>query len=206
MRYYAIIIPIFTCPRGLHNSRALMVGQTEIDDIGRSSIEISSARSIASLVQIHRTEYGISRCHPFALYYINLALYVLVDYHDKHQQQQHQHEHNYPDQSQKSKDQSQETDNPSLSSSSSSSSSSSPSLSTEFNSELLSDPDFLSLASAFNIISRRSQWGRDTVRIFQRSIRGRFEAQGYHADAKAGGEMLPDGVRELLYEYDDIDR
>lgn len=44
------------------------------------SIAISSARAIASLVRVHQEEYGISRSHVFALFAVNLALFVLLDF------------------------------------------------------------------------------------------------------------------------------
>lgn len=54
-----------------------------MDSSEATSIGVSSARAIAQLVRIHQHEYGMSRSHIFALYAVNLALFVLLE----HQQQ-----------------------------------------------------------------------------------------------------------------------
>lgn len=110
-----------------------------------ASIAISSARTIARLIRVHQEEYGISRSHVFALYAVNLALFLLL----------------------------------------------------EFGVFDISDPDCISLTSAFAIITTRSILGREVRSIFRRSV----------SKSKKNGEskwdQLPEGLREIL--EDDLD-
>ncbi|KAI9372127.1 C6 transcription factor [Aspergillus egyptiacus] len=44
-----------------------------------SAIIQSAAREIGALARLHRREYGLSRAHHFAIYAMNLALFVMVE-------------------------------------------------------------------------------------------------------------------------------
>lgn len=69
-----------TAPRGHnHQSKSTAVESPAGDGQGTDYIAISSAREIAKLVSIHQKEYGMSRSHIFALYAVNLALFVLLE-------------------------------------------------------------------------------------------------------------------------------
>jgi hypothetical protein len=75
---------MFNCPRG-HNHDMEMKKETPESIIPDTSedpalIATSSARAIAGLVRIYQDEYGMSRAHVFALYAVNLALFLLLDY------------------------------------------------------------------------------------------------------------------------------
>ncbi|KAL2010880.1 hypothetical protein VTN00DRAFT_3598 [Thermoascus crustaceus] len=110
MRYHTSIITLFTCRRksepeqqkspegsaspASEGSQQQKSPETKTSPTsaqpttpsGISSTEttLSSARSIAELVRIHRREYGMSRSHAFALYAVNLALFVLLDHYPDH--------------------------------------------------------------------------------------------------------------------------
>lgn len=62
-----------------------------MDSSDATSIGVSSARAIAQLVRIHQHEYGMSRSHIFALYAVNLALFVLLE-HQQRRDQEHEQE------------------------------------------------------------------------------------------------------------------
>lgn len=89
IRYHTMLISMFNCPRG-HNDhhRQTDIGtprnapKSEMPEGGEdpASIAISSARAIARLIQVHQEEYGISRSHVFALYAVNLALFLLLEF------------------------------------------------------------------------------------------------------------------------------
>lgn len=78
MRYYSIVITMLICPSGSREQfKPLDLPHSEQKG-SADSICIASARAIARLARIHQEEYGISRSHPFALYAINMALFVLI--------------------------------------------------------------------------------------------------------------------------------
>lgn len=145
---------MFNCPRG-HND------QHKPTDIGTSttapksqmpeggedpaSIATQSARAIAKLIRVHQEEYGISRSHVFALYAVNLALFLLL----------------------------------------------------EFGVYDISDPDCVSLTSAFAIITTRSILGREVRSIFRRSV------SKSKKDGVSNWEQLPEGLREILEDDSD---
>lgn len=144
-----MLISMFNCPRG-HNDQHK---QTDIGTLRNApksqmpeggedpaSIATSSARAIARLIRVHQEEYGISRSHVFALYAVNLALFLLL----------------------------------------------------EFDVFDISDPDCISLTSAFAIITTRSILGREVRSIFRRSVR-RSKKNG-----ESKWEQLPEGLREIL--------
>ncbi|CRG83501.1 Nitrogen assimilation transcription factor nirA [Talaromyces islandicus] len=80
IRYYTVLISMFNCLRGHnHQSKSTKVESPASEGQGTEYIAISSAREIAKLVSIHQKEYGMSRSHIFALYAVNLALFVLLE-------------------------------------------------------------------------------------------------------------------------------
>ncbi|QKX64543.1 uncharacterized protein TRUGW13939_11718 [Talaromyces rugulosus] len=80
IRYYTTLISMFNCPRGHnHQSKPTKVESPAGEGQNTNYIAISSAREIARLVSIHQREYGMSRSHIFALYAVNLALFVLLE-------------------------------------------------------------------------------------------------------------------------------
>ncbi|QGA12441.1 hypothetical protein EYB26_000085 [Talaromyces marneffei] len=154
IRYHTMLISMFNCPRG-HND------QHKQTDIGTprnapkspmpeggedpASIATQSARAIAKLIRVHQEEYGISRSHVFALYAVNLALFLLL----------------------------------------------------EFDVFDISDPDCISLTSAFAIITTRSILGREVQSIFRRSVSKSAK------DGESKWEQLPEGLREMLEDDSD---
>ncbi|EED19089.1 C6 transcription factor, putative [Talaromyces stipitatus ATCC 10500] len=149
IRYHTILISMFNCPRG-HNDQdrstdlgtATVATRSQMPEGGEdpASIATSSARAIAKLIRVHQEEYGISRSHVFALYAVNLALFLLLEY-------------------------------------------------DTFD---ISDPDCVSLTSAFSIITTRSILGREVRSIFRRSVSKK------KSDGESRWEQLPEGLREIL--------
>lgn len=149
-----MLINMFNCPRG-HNDKHKRTDigtprnapKSEMPEGGEdpASIATSSARAIARLIQVHQEEYGISRSHVFALYAVNLALFLLL----------------------------------------------------EFDVFDISDPDCISLTSAFAIITTRSILGREVRSIFRRSV----------SKSKKNGvskwDQLPEGLKEILEDDSD---
>jgi hypothetical protein len=78
IRYYTLLITMLTCPRGSKSTHADQLEASGSDHF--AGIVVSSARAIAGLVRIHQTKYGVSRSHIFALYAVNLALFVLLNH------------------------------------------------------------------------------------------------------------------------------
>ncbi|KAL1855019.1 hypothetical protein Plec18170_004433 [Paecilomyces lecythidis] len=83
-RYYTTVINLFMCRDGPDCSTKRSTGSSpptppESPSSRSEEIKLCCAREIASLMRIHRREFSMSRSHPFALYAINLALYVLLD-------------------------------------------------------------------------------------------------------------------------------
>jgi hypothetical protein len=71
---------MFNCPRGHnHQCKSTEVESPAGEGQDPNYIAVSSAREIARLVSIHQREYGMSRSHIFALYAVNLALFVLLE-------------------------------------------------------------------------------------------------------------------------------
>ncbi|KAL2824801.1 fungal-specific transcription factor domain-containing protein [Aspergillus cavernicola] len=89
MRYYALVINLFLyraedevfgiewegilTPESLSNF-------SPFSRHNKGAIAQSAAREIAGLTHLHRREYGMSRAHHFAIYAINLALFVMVEH------------------------------------------------------------------------------------------------------------------------------
>lgn len=108
MRYHTSVINLFTCRRQPEPEKQKSpAAESEVSQASETSqqksptttpspktattvapgktspdITLSSARSIAELVRIHRREFGMSRSHAFALYAVNLALFVILDHPD----------------------------------------------------------------------------------------------------------------------------
>ncbi|KAJ5143224.1 pathway-specific regulatory protein [Penicillium bovifimosum] len=84
MRYHALVINLCCDNFGYYSSFSGS-GRTspiELDaDEGYTSTElaVASGRKIAAIAQYLRTEYGISYMHQFAMYAINVALYILLE-------------------------------------------------------------------------------------------------------------------------------
>jgi hypothetical protein len=84
MRYYALVINLCCDNFGYYSSFSGS-GKTSPIELGAgsgyTSIEaaVASAREIAAITQYLRTEYGISYMHQFAMYAINVALYILLE-------------------------------------------------------------------------------------------------------------------------------
>lgn len=151
IRYHTILISMFNCPRGHnHNFKSTNMGIATDSAAGlmpesgenRASIATSSARAIAQLIKVHQETYGISRAHNFALYAVNLALFLLLDY-------------------------------------------------DVFDT---SDPDCITLTSAFAIMTTRSILGREVRSVFSRSIRK------IKVDGESRWDQLPEGLKDMLLE------
>jgi len=78
IRYYTLLITMISCPKGSKSTHADQLEASCSDPF--AGIAVSSARAIAGLVRIHQTKYGVSRSHIFALYAVNLALFVLLNH------------------------------------------------------------------------------------------------------------------------------
>lgn len=78
IRYYTLLITMISCPKGSKSTYADQLEASRSDPF--AGIAVSSARAIAGLVRIHQTKYGVSRSHIFALYAVNLALFVLLNH------------------------------------------------------------------------------------------------------------------------------
>lgn len=150
IRYHTTLISIFNCPRGHnHLSKPVDVGMkptttanlTQDSGEDPASIATSSARAIAKLVRIHQEEYGMSRSHIFALYAVNVALFLLLDY-------------------------------------------------DIFD---ISDPDCITLTSAFAVVTTRSMLGQEVRAVFRRSIRKRTRD-----GRRSLWAQLPEGLKEVL--------
>ncbi|RAK95215.1 transcription factor domain-containing protein [Aspergillus ibericus CBS 121593] len=81
MRYHTLVINLCFDRFGVHPLLSESDERTPPRSKGFSSqdIAISSARTIASLSQQLRSEYGMEHAHQFAMYAINLALFTLLD-------------------------------------------------------------------------------------------------------------------------------
>ncbi|KAJ9200450.1 transcriptional regulator family: Fungal Specific TF [Paecilomyces variotii] len=155
-RYYTTLINLFMCLDSRECSAKCSTGSSPPTPPGSpegrpEEIKLHCAREIASLMRIHRREFSMSRSHAFALYAINMALYVLLD---------------QP--------------------------------AGKFD---ILDQDFLSLASAFNIIASRSILGRNMFHIFRQSVRSKEQG------AKArSSDAVPEELKQLFSENLDSDK
>ncbi|KAL4975968.1 fungal-specific transcription factor domain-containing protein [Aspergillus desertorum] len=92
MRYHALIIILLlfhaedeilgATTEGFQTPESLTSPSPLLDCNKRETTE-SAARAIATLVRIQRQNYGMAHAHHFAMYAINLALFVLVERHGK---------------------------------------------------------------------------------------------------------------------------
>lgn len=88
MRYHALVVNLFTACQNDEISETgseTSVGQRQASPKSRppaSEVKKIAALEIASLTRLHRSEYGITRAHTFAMYAINLALFALLDRED----------------------------------------------------------------------------------------------------------------------------
>ncbi|KAL4869719.1 fungal-specific transcription factor domain-containing protein [Aspergillus spectabilis] len=90
MRYHTLIINLFL----YHAEDELLGTNTEgmetpespsgisfLSKYNKRDVTQSAAREIAALARQHREDYGMNRAHHFAVYALNLALFVLVEQH-----------------------------------------------------------------------------------------------------------------------------
>ncbi|PLB49634.1 putative C6 transcription factor [Aspergillus steynii IBT 23096] len=87
MRYYTLIITMFTFTPKEDLSRLESEapqtpesppGLNPFPKYNADEIVLSAARNISALALPHRWEYGMTRAHQFALYAINLALFIML--------------------------------------------------------------------------------------------------------------------------------
>ncbi|RAH78941.1 hypothetical protein BO86DRAFT_402285 [Aspergillus japonicus CBS 114.51] len=80
MRYHTLVINLCFDALG-PNARLSHQNETSDakDQFNPFAIAISSARSIASLARLQRTEFGMEHAHQFAMYAVNLALFALLE-------------------------------------------------------------------------------------------------------------------------------
>ncbi|KAJ5571668.1 pathway-specific regulatory protein [Penicillium sp. DV-2018c] len=84
MRYYALVINLCCDNYGYYSSFSGSGKPSAIElgpHRGCTSIEVAvaSGRKIAAITHYLRTKYGISYMHQFAMYAINVALYILLE-------------------------------------------------------------------------------------------------------------------------------
>ncbi|OJJ48134.1 hypothetical protein ASPZODRAFT_14285 [Penicilliopsis zonata CBS 506.65] len=95
MRYHTLVINLFSHEDVDYDSSSMTSSagsQREISPttttatmkpgsaaIMTATLRQSSARAIAQLARLHRSEYGMRRAHSFAMYAINLALFALLE-------------------------------------------------------------------------------------------------------------------------------
>lgn len=145
MRYYSVVISMLMCPRGSREPSKPLDLPDPAEKGSADRISIASARAIARLTRIHQEEYGISRSHPFALYAINLALFVLVGAWRR-----------------------------------------------DLLPDLMTDPDFVGMITAFSVLTTRSVRGHHVRAMFRQSL-GPVIPQ---SDDDVG--KLPEALREVL--------
>ncbi|KAJ5935953.1 pathway-specific regulatory protein [Penicillium verhagenii] len=83
MRYHTLVINLWlhdlhadtSSVRASENTTDLTSPDSNFDAL---STALSSARELATLVQVYSTEYGLIYCHQFALYAINVALFCML--------------------------------------------------------------------------------------------------------------------------------
>jgi hypothetical protein len=91
MRYYTLVINLFsdTLPDSVPSmssdtskSPDSLPLSSQSKSTSQNSLEIilAAAREISGLARLHRRDYGIARAHHFAMYAINLALFVMLQH------------------------------------------------------------------------------------------------------------------------------
>jgi hypothetical protein len=89
MRYYTLVINLFSdtlpdsvpsmSPDTFKSPDSLLLNS---QSTSQNSLEITlaAAREISGLARLHRRDYGIARAHHFAMYAINLALFIMLQH------------------------------------------------------------------------------------------------------------------------------